>query len=645
MDLFSKKYLEKQNSKVTSKIIKITNYELEEKTPLSLLEGFTTLRAVTFSSSFSMLKKLSNLGYKDINLIISLPEDFEKTKEFNLLRLLKDEGEEITKTLIELELSVKYLPRSHSKFYLLSNDKGNKRLILGSLNFSAIAWEGRQKEEVLYTDREDLVNVYEEIFDALLKQSKEIVSSQKLKKEMERKKITINIENLTFSPENVKILKELHNLSSGIIIKNFVAAINPQILKAQAEREKKKISKVMNDVFKIAETRNNILFSKPEKVSSILQNEEEAFSKSLLYDDTRNSWKIAGIFAIENTSKDSAINNLHILEEILRNVEEHGGTRETVNNIVEGILFGFAGSYLWAVRQKEDVLPENYPIFGILAGTTKAGKSLTLSIISMLTHGEILTVEYSRKISVKGYEYNLGNSGANIFEMYFGGNLPFAKGIYPILVNEVSENHLKDKKLYNLVKFFSNTRISHQHGVAFMSMNVSFCLPPEIARRVFFLEYGFSLKEHKKLEKKIRPLVKSLDSSLFFYFLNKTDPYDVEVSPEDPLEHARDFLSSLSYETGIKIPIPDKYLGDVESKGESELKHVFSLSKNLEVIKHPDNGIECYVLEKEKFRYPPPAEVIVEDKGNFYYLNKKKVDKICKREGFFDLLWSSITGR
>ena len=645
MDLFSKKYPEKQNSNVTSKVIRITNYELEEKTPLSLLKGFTSLKAVTFSSSLSMLKKLSNLGYKDISLIISLPEDFEETKEFNLLRLLKDEGKKITETLIKLELSVKYLPKSHSKFYLLSNDKRDKRLILGSLNFSTIAWDGRQKEEVLYTDREDLVKVYEEIFDALLKQSKEIVSSQKLKKEMERKKITVNIENLTFSPENAEILKELHNLSSGITIKNFVAAINPQILKAQAEREKKKVNRIVNNALKIAETRNNILLSKPEKVSSILQDEEVSFSKSLLYDDARNIWKIAGIFTIESTSKDSAINNLRILEEILRNVKEHGGTEKTVNNIVEGILFGFAGSYLWAVRQKEDVLPENYPIFGILAGTTKAGKSLTLSIISMLTHGEIVTVEYSKKITIKGYEYNFGNSGANIFEEYFNGSFPFAKGIYPILVNEVNENHLKDKKLYNLVKFFSNTKIPHQHGVAFMSMNVSVCLPPEIARRVFFLEYGFSLKEHKKLEKKIRTLVKRLDSSLFFYFLNKTDPYDVEVSPEDPLKHARDFLSSLSYEAGIKIPVPDKYLGDVESKGESELKHVFSLSKNLEVVKHPDSGIECYVLEKEKFRYPPPAEVIVEDKGNFYYLNRKKVDKICKRKGFFNLLWSSITGK
>jgi len=638
VDLFFNEYTEKPKLNGTSKIIKITNYELEEKTPLSLLEGYTSLKAVTFSSSLSMLKKLSNLGYKEISLIISLPEDFEETKELKLLSFLKDEGEEITKTLIELELSVKYLPKSHSKFYLLSNEKGDKRLILGSLNFSSVAWEEKQKEEVLYTNMEDLIETYEEVFDNLLKQSKDIIHSKNLKKEMERKKITINIESLTFSPENAEILKELHNLSSGIIIKNFVATINPQILKAQAEREKKKTNKVVNDALKIIETRNNILLSKPEKVSSILKNEEETFTKSLFYDEIRNRWKIAGILTVENTSKDFAINNLRILEEILRNVEEHGGTRETLNNIVEGILFGFAGSYLWAVRQEEDILPENYPIFGILAGTTKAGKSLTLSIISMLTHGETITVEYSRKISVKGYEYNLGNSGANIFEMYFSGSLPFAKGIYPIFVNEVSESHLKDKKLYNLVKFFSNTKIPHQHGVAFMSMNVSFCLPPEIARRVFFLEYGFSLKEHKKLEKKIRPLIKSLDSSLFFYFLNKTNPYEVEVSPEDPLKHARNFLHTLSYETGIQIPIPDKYLGDVESKGESELKHVFSLSKNLEIVKHPDSGIECYVFEKEKFRYPPPTEVIVEDKGNFYYLNRKKVDKICKRKRFFGLL-------
>ena len=119
MDLFFNGHTEKPKLNGTSKIIKITNYELEEKPPLSLLEGYTSLKAVTFSSSLSMLKKLSNLGYREISLIISLPEDFEETKELKLLSFLKDEGEKITKTFKkEVEL---VLPQELS--YVEPNNK------------------------------------------------------------------------------------------------------------------------------------------------------------------------------------------------------------------------------------------------------------------------------------------------------------------------------------------------------------------------------------------------------------------------------------------------------------------------------------------------------------------------------------------
>ena len=74
----------------------------------------------------------------------------------------------------------------------------------------------------------------------------------------------------------------------------------------------------------------------------------------------------------------------------------------------------------------------------------------------------------------------------------------------------------------------------------------------------------------------------------------------------------------------------------MESKSYSELKHVFSLTEEIPTVKHPKEGVECYLLEKEKFRYPPPVEVLVEDRGNYYYLHKKKTDRICGKKKFWE---------
>ena len=642
-DLFSTVRVKPKRKSDTKRVIRIDSCVLEEIPPLSLFEGFNSFKAVTFSSSLSMLTELLEKGYKDIKLLISLPEDFKETKELELLKFFKENGNELNRNLLNglnnIDFSVKYLPKSHSKVYILSSETGKRRLILGSLNLSKIAWEGKQNEEVTYTDKEDLIEYYDSLFNKLFLSAREIVSNKTLKKVLDKKgmkNVVINEVNID-TKDGMEKLKQVKDIADGMLIKNLTVALNPnpQMLKRQIERVKKDFGQVSTIALKVADAKQQVLLSPPGKVVKIFDGEftPSSSAKSLYYNVKENYWERNDIAVVRNTSREKAIENLKTLKQILEALKEHGGTKETERNILEAVLFGFAGSYLWAVRQKDDMLPENYPIFGILAGTTKAGKSLTLSIVSQLIHGENLTIEYSRKPTLNGYEYSLGNSKANIFEEYFDGMLPFARGILPVLVNEVSESHLKDKKLYSLVKYYSNTRIPNQHGVAFMSMNISFCLMPEIARRVFFLEYNFSLKDHKKLERKLRPLVRNLDTSLFFYFLESVNPLEVEADPEDPLIVVRNFLKDLSKEEGMELPISDEYIGDVESKGISELRHVMILSRELETFKHPTKNVECYVIEKEKFRYPPPSEVVIEDKGNYYYLNAKLVDRICKKEG------------
>jgi len=629
LSLFSQ-VAEKQGKKVSVRALKIKDYEVETVSPMELLEGYDTLRALTFSSSLKMVESLFRLGYEKAELIISLPADFTKAREFAFLKRLEEEKEGLAKGSLLLDLSLYYYPKSHSKFYLLEGMRG-KRLILGSLNFSLSAWTGKQREEVFYTDREDLIELYEKIYEEIKRNSRKVITAKEVKKEAEKvEKKMLSIEELTATPENLEAIREYGDVIDGIVAKNFVMTITPEQIKMQADREKSLTEKVAGKVTKLTSLSKKGLLLKPKELGESIRDGE--VSKSLTWDG--EGWKVAELLTVSAELED-AVENLRLLAEITSRLREHGGEK-TGKMLLEAVLFAFAGAYLWRVRGEEDVLPENYPVFGLLAGTSKAGKSLTLSVISMLTHGENAVFEYGKRILFKGHEYKLGNSGANLFEYYFNGDFPFCKGVYPLLVNEITESHIiKDKKLYGIIKSVSNLKLPKQHGVAIGSMNVSFCMPPEIARRVFFLEYGFSLREHKKLNAKLKPLLKGLNTALFFYYLKRLDPFRVSVSPDDPLLHVREFFSFLADKGGIALPLSETYLGDIESKAKSELKHVISLKGELKVVKHPDKGIDCYVVEKEAFRYPPPVEVTVEDKGGYYYLNKKKVDTIVKRKRFW----------
>jgi len=634
MNLFSKVEKNKNENEEKSFVLKIKDYQIEQLKPLELLKGFSELKAITYSSSLDMLKKIADFNYRKVRFLISLPEDFNEVKNLELLKTLENSQNDLSISIINLDFEVRFLPQSHSKVYILTGESG-KRLILGSLNFSYPAWSGRQKEEIIYADNPKLVEFYEEQFEKLWEKAKILISSNKVKRVATKKGLQVNLEIKNLNEQTVEKLKELIKLTNGVVLKNFVSQIPPKTLKVEIQNAKKHLERVLQKAELLERERPKILATKPEEVSKILQT-ESIEDRQILFNEELKRWEISGIIPIEKDSirEEEVIKNLQTLKKIFEEIKNHGGKEETILNIVETILFAFSGAYLWQVRQREEINTEIVPIFGILAGTGGAGKSLTLALISKLTYNELFALEYGSKVIYKGIEISFGNSPANIFTSYFKQKLKIARGIYPLLVNEASEFHLKGKALYQVIKTLSNERIPFQHGVAIMTMNISLHLPIEIARRIFFTEYSYPLKEQKVLSKKLKSLIQNLNSQLFYYFLSETNPYEVDFTADDPLSYTRNFFKELLEKYEIEIPISNRYIGDVESKAIHELYYIFSILKignNEDSIKIGQNLKEnktCYIVKKDKFRYPPPAHLLVEDKGEYYYLDKKEVDKL-----------------
>ncbi|MBR4642566.1 MAG: NgoFVII family restriction endonuclease [Selenomonadaceae bacterium] len=129
-----------------------------------LFKGFNELRAVTFSAGINQVEHFMKL--------IGSPQ--QVTADFaELLALQKyaveyvSENSFLRKMIKEQKFKFYVTYRVHAKIYLMKSNDGRYRVILSSANFSANAWQMRQKENFVVMDEpeayEDYLNVFEEV--------------------------------------------------------------------------------------------------------------------------------------------------------------------------------------------------------------------------------------------------------------------------------------------------------------------------------------------------------------------------------------------------------------------------------------------------------------------------------------------------
>lgn len=127
---------------------------------IDLFEGFEKLSAITYSSGISFMGKIIK-KFNDVEIVFGYPPVLSKTQirisslQLNVLKTLvfSKDALEISNLMEQgiVKLYTSNDQKSHEKIYLLSG-KNKKRLILGSANMSAAAFQGIQREVILYSD-------------------------------------------------------------------------------------------------------------------------------------------------------------------------------------------------------------------------------------------------------------------------------------------------------------------------------------------------------------------------------------------------------------------------------------------------------------------------------------------------------------
>ncbi len=139
-----------------------------------LFDGFDELYVITFSSGIDFTAKLLNkfeyaeiiYGCSDIlnsqiSTIIAaqrnIIETISKSKSVNLISTKVAED--------QLRLFVSMDTNSHEKIFILKSKNGNTRVITGSANMSASAFNGLQREEILYFDDKEAFDYFMDRFE------------------------------------------------------------------------------------------------------------------------------------------------------------------------------------------------------------------------------------------------------------------------------------------------------------------------------------------------------------------------------------------------------------------------------------------------------------------------------------------------
>ncbi|AAC07970.1 hypothetical protein [Aquifex aeolicus] len=233
----------------------------------------------------------------------------------------------------------------------------------------------------------------------------------------------------------IKEFEKNEKVKNVVLNYYYTKVINSPIFnEAQKSLVRKKAVEESAEMFqKLAEKKKEILIS-PQKIQEILKNKREDKDEKVNVavcdgEIFYNGKSVVEISIPEESVKKTVIAIKDYIELSTETSEEHRFLTG------EAIIFSFYSVFLKEVREKATELMKDinkFPVFSLLIGTPKAGKTTLLNFIAKLLGTE--KIYYGKLKETR-------NSKANTFEaiLYIDNRMP-------VLIDEVPPEHLRDKR-------------------------------------------------------------------------------------------------------------------------------------------------------------------------------------------------------
>lgn len=378
-------------------IVKLDYVGAETLTWQELFAGFDTLHAITYSSGLSFVCQLLNqfeaaeiiFGCEDImsyslqevmafqSKLIERLRPYANNAKQNLIKRIEDHS---------LHLYAARTMLSHEKIYLLSAKDGRKRVVMGSANMSLTAFSGRQRENICYVDGDSAYEWYMGCYEELRENS----TDQIVKEAVLCADAGENLEELpvsrTIRTKKAGIIETIESqkeeVQFALDVKNLAAKLAPSVPKP-TKKDKGKILLSPDSIKKIR--RQVVAEQTKEKELRTEYPQLEVFAQDgrVLLNDQE----------MDLSPKEDDIR--HDVDLFLRYMDGynkfHGDISGMQRRYYEFANWFFCTPFMacmrdMAIRYNQNTLP--YPVFGLVYGQSKAGKTSFLETLLKMMIGQ-----------------------------------------------------------------------------------------------------------------------------------------------------------------------------------------------------------------------------------------------------------------
>ncbi len=375
-------------------VVKLDYVGSELMTWKELFSGFDKLYAITFSSGIGFVNELLDLfGYAEIIFgcedVMSMGIKEIMAYQDTLIERIRGDKHGIKDKMIDrIKASTArfYVAEkiiSHEKIYLLEGENGKKRVVMGSANMSYNAFGGKQRENISYMDGDAAFDYYMDVYESLKEDSVDEIS----KRALEYANLSENIDALPFS-ETVKA----NNIVAIETAKNeevkFVLDVNKKAerLAPHMPKPEKKSNKTLISADNITKLRRHLVDEK--KKEQDLRSEYPQLMINVL----ENSANLNGEELNLNPDSDDVRNDVELFLKYMNGYSKfHGDVAGLQLRYFEFANWFFCSPFMatmrdMAARYEQNRLP--YPVFGLLYGQSKAGKTTFLETLLKMMIGQ-----------------------------------------------------------------------------------------------------------------------------------------------------------------------------------------------------------------------------------------------------------------
>lgn len=522
-------------------VVKMIFDGAESCTWQELFSGFDTLHAITYSSGIDFVYQLIDL-FEQAEILFGCDEVISYSLQevmayqCKMVERMRDTASKMKLDLVSriengsLRFFVARSVLSHEKLYLLSSQDGRKRVIMGSANLSRSAFGGYQRENICYVDGDAAYDWYWDCYCQL----REDCTDQIAKETLLFADDGTNLEELPIA-RTVKVKKAL--------------ALQPA---EEAKEEVRFVLDVKNLAGKFAfsvpkpDKKGKLILS-PDKIKSIRRQVVAAQTQEK---ELQSEYPQLEVFPDEMMVRLNGVNlDLHpSATEIQKDVslflkymdgyeKFHGNVTGMQRRYFEFANWFFCSPFMacmrdMAVRYNQNLLP--YPVFGLVYGQSKAGKTSFLETLLKMMIGQktkISAPEFTRS-SIEGLKRTV-------------------KGA-PIIVDDLTNTRFNQHAIETIKNddFGVADKLLHYPAVVISANEDVKAVAPEVIRRTVICRVQAGLTNTEVMRSSVvRTVQKEVGTALYREYLRRMLGIVSELLEEmksDESESAPDILAESS---------------------------------------------------------------------------------------------------